>query len=327
MNKTLTALIILAAIGFSSDSNSQQLFGFNPRFAPAFRAPFGSKVTFQTTFEKPFYRGVPPEHIYLRGLPGISAVPSDFIADYDGYGVGVTITVIDSTTCLQPTDGMGAFNSAGQPVDIFYVSNGVFYDPNLINHARIMPSGTINFGAVKVGGDSSQSFEVGTGSLDNFRTFSAIDVRSPFQVADPIPLSYHCGGPGTGGPNIPSGASFHPTIVGRFTDTAYLLDPLTNDSIPLILIGEAVAAGVAGDPPAPQFHMFPNPCDRTLNVWLSGEEASAIEIWNVMREKVYSYRGANSELSVDCSALPAGVYFAQVRTKDRIIGLRLIVAH
>ncbi|MDP4198736.1 MAG: T9SS type A sorting domain-containing protein [Bacteroidota bacterium] len=201
----------------------------------------------------------------------------------------------------------------------YYVVEGVVYDPKIVG--KISAPGTVYCGSVAPDSIAEIRIDIRNDSFAQYRQIKLLSVRAPFNLDDTIEMMYPC----TEFITTPN-CSFHPIKPGHYSDTAYLLDPLTNDSIPLILIGECVAAGVADHTPTPQLRLFPSPCDRQLNVWLSGEEASSVEIWNVMGKRVYSNRNAKSELAVDCSLLPAGVYFVDIRATDRTIRRRLIVS-
>ncbi len=325
-------------VAFSTATEAYAQYGvFNPPMAPPFRVPVGTTLTFKSQFTTPNNKSMGVRFISGNGLS---------VSPDSGYGYDFLLTVTLTTStgfCYEPTYGIvaEASNSTNQFLGLFCVCNGVVYDTNITGYPKAHPdttaywgddidfrTDTINFGSVRLNDSGLHTFVVESDSFvfPTYRRFSAFDVHEPFGILDTIPLSYPCTGNG-GGLYIPTRASFHPTTVGHYFDSIHIYDPLTNDSIPLILIGDCVAAGIADNLPALQFRMFPNPCDRAVNVWLSGEEFIAVEVWNVMGERVYSSRAVNSELAVDCSSLPAGVYFAEVRTKDRIVHQRLIVAH
>lgn len=266
--------------------------------------------------------------------PGASVSPAGFYAQRGRTSVEVQITIKSDTSECYPywaPEGISATCSKPPYEFTFFLGPVVFYDPKILGHGRVaehgyphwIPLDTLVFVNIALGDSETGYFGVGLDSLCIPRSFRAINVREPFRMMDTVALIYPCESSVI---DRSTSVLFRPTVSGRFVDTIFLLDPLTNDSIPLILIGNAYVAGVE-NVAAPQFRMFPNPCDRQLNIWLSGEEASAVEIWNVMGEKVYTSHAVNSELAVDCSLLPAGVYIAEVRMRDRSYRQQLIVAH
>jgi hypothetical protein len=325
-------LITIALCLLSKALYCQPEPGFSPNAAPLFRAAMGTVVKFQTIWKMPFFRNFPATHIHLQGYPGITADPTDFDASFDGFGVPITITVSDSTVCYLPTDGI--CSSGSQDLNgCFLVCRGLFFDPKSVDHATAHPvtslwsdqSDSVNFGSVGVFSSATKYFVILTGKLSAYRTFDVIRQRSPFQILDTIPLSYGCL-TDFGGVDIPTPVSFDPIKPGHFVDTVLLLDPLTNDTIPLVLIGDAVDADVS-ETPDQALKLYPNPSDRNLSIQLPEDEVADIEIRNLLGERIYSSRMLSNEASIDCSTLPNGVYVALISTVNARISRKVVISH
>jgi hypothetical protein len=300
---------------------TQQAVGFDPKSAPFFRAPNGHPITLHATFREPFSRGGGSVHIFLRSLsqPGISAQPSDFYARFDGYGTDITVRLSDTISCYIGGSGLGAYDSLNRLIDNFYIT-GVFYDTT-VRPASIYPSDTLNFGNVTMNDTAHQFFMVGTSYFDQYRLFSYTHVRDPFQIIDTIPFGYPCYG--TYGYTR---VLFIPHVTGQFIDTAAIVDPILHNSIPFYLIGNAYNAVVKAEPS--QFlKLYPNPCDRALNLSLADDERAEIEIHNLLGEVVDASHHATSEASIDCSRLTDGVYFISISGIGWHDVRRVIVAH
>jgi hypothetical protein len=201
----------------------------------------------------------------------------------------------------------------GQGYDI----GAVCYDTNTVRHARLFPD-TIRFYCHS--GDSlTEPFDAYTDALDRYRAFEILEsVALPFEIQDSVPLSYQC-------ISFLSYCKFHPTKPGHYIDTALILDPLTNDTIPLVLIGDAYDASVSEEAAQP-LKLYPNPCDRTLTLELPDDQPAEIEIRNLLGETVFS-RLLRNEESIDCSGLAEGDYFAWVSCNGTLSTRKLIVAH
>jgi hypothetical protein len=65
-----------------------------------------------------------------------------------------------------------------------------------------------------------------------------------------------------------------------------------------------------------QFTVSPNPVDRELIIMSDGVSIEKIEIYNMLGEKIYSLQSEivnhKSEIEVDVSAMPQGIYFVQL---------------
>ena len=249
--KNVKVLIILIVVSLTIDAKSQWS-NFNPPEAPIFRAPVGTKLTFTTQLTVPA-----STHIILKSyFSGLTAAPSDF---YGSAFITVTVTS-DPFFCWAPTDGIVAYDDLGHLWGLFCVCQGIFYDTNVIGYPvaysyPYVTTDTLNFGSVSVDNTAVLQFyvEVPGDSYPVYRRLNALNTEPPFLILDSTPLSYPCSESGL---EIPTKVTFHPTAIGHFKDTVYLLDPLRNDSIPLILIGEGVAADVSDNSIAADLHVF-----------------------------------------------------------------------
>jgi Secretion system C-terminal sorting domain len=70
------------------------------------------------------------------------------------------------------------------------------------------------------------------------------------------------------------------------------------------------------------FNIYPNPTNQVLNIEIpQNTEGPSIEIFNAMGNVVLKTK----QLNVDVSALSSGIYFVQIKTKDRVGVKRFIV--
>jgi Secretion system C-terminal sorting domain len=70
------------------------------------------------------------------------------------------------------------------------------------------------------------------------------------------------------------------------------------------------------------FKIYPNPTNQVLNIEMpQNTEGPSVEIFNAMGNVVLKTK----QLNVDVSALPKGIYFVQIKTKDRVGVKRFIV--
>lgn len=322
--KVFTKRLLFVAFSLIASKNCAAQFFESLGPLDDFHVPAGSTVTFKTSFIMGHTHPPTSWNVKLVPSPGVvSTSPSSFFAeDYSTTPITITIKS-DTFGCLCWPCMVNAEGDSGRWAYNHWTALGVFYNPNIVG--KLKAPGTLDFGRVAVGHRDSLRYSITLWTPDSlaiYRTFQPVRISLPFAIFainDTPGLSYTC-------TTSFSYAYFEPTKIGHYIDTAYLLDPLTNDSIPLVLIGNAYDAGVAEDA-APQVKLFPNPCDQTLNVWLASEGISAVEIRNLLGEKVYSSRRSASELSVDCSSLPAGIYFARISTSRGAVQRQLVIAH
>ena len=299
--------------------------GFSPQNGGVLYVPAGTTAVYYTTAGAGLQdRG----NVYDAGftfgsVPKATIIPSGFEAS--GYGntyCNVQIWIKSDTPECYPWQLLGLTEVGNSSVGAYYSFGPVvFYDPKIIGHAKAPDS--LSFVNTSVNDSTRSSFYVVLDSLGQYRAFKALNVTPPFRI-DSVSLQYPCISYGSNS-NI---AWFSPTKPGHYIDTAYLLDPLTNDSLPLILIGNAIAAGVAestSDEPAMQ--VYPNPCDQFANIVLPSEGLEQVEIRNALGAVVQTYRNVNSDLMLDVSALQGGIYFIAARSEGAIVMKKLIVIH
>jgi len=302
--------------------------GFSPGESPYFRAPIGTSVAFTARFSwsDPNWR--------TDGTDGYPPSPSFHcdssieihVAQIDGsLGSGTDSLYIviksDSPRCYGPT-GVGIYAHydsngvyAGDP---YYFLPGVFYDSNVIG--KLVFSDSLYCGSVPIDSMAKVRLNIVNDSLAQYRQIKVLSVDEPFSLDDTIEMMYPCED------NYSSNCYFHPTKPGHYVDTAKLLDSLTNDTISVVLIGDAYDAGVS-DVPAPQVKLYPNPCDRELQIEAASQEVMQIEIYNLFGECVYSSNTQGADAAIDCSHFPAGVYFVSIDELTSHQTQKLIVAH
>jgi Secretion system C-terminal sorting domain len=70
------------------------------------------------------------------------------------------------------------------------------------------------------------------------------------------------------------------------------------------------------------FNIYPNPTNQVLNIEIpENTEGPSVEIFNAMGNVV----SKTKQLNIDVSDLPTGIYFVQIKTKDRVGVKRFIV--
>jgi hypothetical protein len=70
------------------------------------------------------------------------------------------------------------------------------------------------------------------------------------------------------------------------------------------------------------FKIYPNPTNQVLNIEIpQNTEGPSIEIYNAMGKVVLKTK----QLNIDVSTLPTGIYFVQIKTKDRVGVKRFVV--
>jgi hypothetical protein len=324
---TLRVAFTLVILGSYSQSIDAQQFGggFTPDFVPNFCDSVGARtLKFTTSFY--WYSGSDTnQNFEFVGYQGITCSQSGACACY-GYPAQVDIDVyvnLDSVpSCLYGPLGLCAY-MGNECVALFSI-NGYTYNPQIIGEVSLQ-SDSLNFGNVPIGTDDSiyASIEIGTpGSV--FRKLQPLNIKDPFSADSLIPLFGGC-------PAVPFRSPyihFQPTQIGHYIDTTYIYDPIRKDSTMLILIGDGVAAGVTESTTAePAMQVYPNPCDQLANIVLPSDGLVQVEIRNALGAIVQSYRNVNSDLTMDASTLPGGIYFIEARTGDAVVMKKLVVIH
>jgi hypothetical protein len=289
-----------------------------------FRAAIGTRVVLSTWF----YAFSSNERIEEPPVPifkNDSSITA-FVVNNSGNppfedSIVIYITSKTPRCFVPPGDGVVAYvdsqdvypSNFGYPE--FYLS-GIFYDPKIVG--KISGPDSLYCGSIKADTLAMTRISFCNDSLAQFREIVLLSVNPPFGLDDSIDMTYPCISYSDLGT-----CSFHPTAPGHYIDTAKLLDPLTNDTISVVLIGDAYDAGVS-TVPEPKVKLFPNPCDRELQIDIPSD-ASQIKIYNLFGECVYTSKLQSSGGSIDCSDFPAGVYFVSI--DGMTSPQKLIVAH
>jgi hypothetical protein len=333
--KKLKCLTLLLFVLVTTAAKSQT---FDPEEPPIFRAPVGETLTFTSQFTLPNNENMGV--MFKSGHQGLTVSPSEF------YGNSILIMVTLSWPayyCWAPVDGIVAVASddTNRTLGLFCVCDGVFYDSSFIGYPFAHPDSdlsyvdlisetdTLNFGQVVVNDSALHTFVVENDSFPIYRRFTAFNVQAPFKILDTIPLSYPCEGLGGGGMYKPTRVSFHPMSIGNYVDDVNIFDPLRNDSIPLILIGEGVAASVSNSAEeASRIAISPNPCDKHCNLSMNDGQIEHVKARNVLGECMLDIPSLqNEELTISTASLPDGIYFIEIRTNEDVYQERVVVAH
>jgi hypothetical protein len=305
--------------------------GFSPSNGGPAYVPAGTAVVYNTVASVEInVRGNVDDADFSFEGEG-TTTPSGFEAYRGLTTCNVQITIeSDISECYNCNPcGITAIEVGNSSVGFFYSFGPVvFYDPHITGHAKAysfqLPySDTINFGNTMVGDSVRSQFQLALDSLGQYRAFKAINAEPPFRTTDSIPMGYSCSQFSTS-----SFVWFVPTQPGLYIDTVYFLDPLTQDSIPLVLTGNAYDADVAestSDESAMQ--VYPNPCDRFANIVLPSQTLEQVEIRNALGATIQSFHGMNSDFTLDASSLPDGIYFIEGRTLGAIEVKKLVVIH
>jgi hypothetical protein len=289
-----------------------------------FHAEIGTRVVLSTWFSASSSNGrieKPPQPIFKHdsSIEVIVAGIFDELAYFEDSLV-IYITSNAPRCYIPPGDGVVAYIDSQDVYPGFplFALSGFFYDPNIIG--KISGPDSLYFGSISDDTSANDHLGLRNDSLAAYRPIKVLSVDKPFSLDDAIEILYPCQYYYNYTPNC----SFHPTAPGHYVDTAKLLDPLTNDTISVVLIGDAYDAGV-NSVPEPQIKLFPNPCDRELNIDIPSEEVSQIKIYNLFGECVFSSKLQSGEATIDCSHLLSGIYFVSI---DGVTSpQKLIVAH
>jgi hypothetical protein len=263
--------------------------------------------------------------VEISGTSGVVPNPNYLNTNRSGNG-GTQILVsvkLDRAGCF-----MGILSANGGSFTANCNITGYVYDPRTIGRVYL-DSNTLNFGGIAIGSEDSIFENVLYDTISNISvSLQPLNLRPPFASQDSIVSQYtNCGYLSSG---LNYGWYFHflPTKIGHYVDTTYLYDLTRKDSTMLILIGDGVAAGVAESvPDEPAMQVYPNPCDQFANIVVPLEGLEQVEIRNALGAVVQSYRNVNSDLTMDVSSLPGGIYFIEARSEGAIITKKLVVIH
>jgi Secretion system C-terminal sorting domain len=329
MKKAIATLILLMleTMSFPLNGTAQvAMVSFSPN-GIIFSDSVESTLTFTTTMDCYFVSG---GVVHLKCTPrNITAYPSE-VTGIAGQKLTEKVTVIahlDSTPgCWFHADhGLNAVDDSGNFLYGFFIAGGYIYSPQIIGLIHLLTD-TLNFGHVPVGADTSLSINVQADTFGSiFRELQSLNVLTPFSSSDSITPDFGCGA-------IYSRANyfdFHPTAIGNYIDTVFLYDPIRKDSTMLILLGEGVAAGVSPNAAEDNsFRIYPNPCDRSAAISLSGEDIEEVTVQNILGERVFESRQEPSQfLNLNTSTLPSGIYFVEVRSGQGQYRQRIIISH
>ncbi len=233
----------------------------------------------------------------------------------------ITITVLLDSLGCSSSRFLTGYDCFGSKIATFMIS-GYTYSTKIIGRVHL-DEDTLNFMNVPIGTNTSLllGVEIDTfGSI--YRKLLPFNIQDPFSSPDSVVPSF--GGCMLGNDYF----IFQPTQIGHYVDTSYLYDPIRKDSTMLILIGDGVAAGVAENTAnEPAMQVYPNPCDQFANIVLPPDGLEQVEIRNALGAVVRSYRSVNSDLTLDASMLPGGIYFIEARSGATIVTKKLLVIH
>ena len=302
--------------------------GFTPSVGPSVHVPIGTFVTLHTTASAGLQpRGTVSQAHFSLSVPFWADVePSSFWATWGMTSTDVRVDIeSDTPTCIASGPWLFMGQDSNSSIGAVYgFGPVVFYDPHVIGHAN-RGHETMNFGAVKLNDSGSLRTFISFDSLAVYRNFAPKNVHPPFYITDTVPMHYPCDVANAG---LYTSAWFRPINEGHYIDTAYLLDPLTNDSLPLILIGDCVTADASTSAFVKlPLQVYPTPCNQVANIALDGEALDELDIRNSLGITVRSYRNVNSDITVDAESLPDGIYFLHACSNRGMLVGRLVVVH
>ena len=96
-----------------------------------------------------------------------------------------------------------------------------------------------------------------------------------------------------------------------------------------ILAGQTIATGITENSLASSVNLYPNPATNQLTIENGQLKIESVAIYDLSGRKVYSEnhqtQNSNSEIRIDVSKFPAGVYAVQIKTADFIATKKLII--
>ena len=96
-----------------------------------------------------------------------------------------------------------------------------------------------------------------------------------------------------------------------------------------ILAGQTVATGINENSFASSINIFPNPATTQLTIYNGKLKIENVTIYDLTGREAYNENhqtpNANSEISIDVSKFPAGVYAVQIKTADYRATKKLII--
>jgi hypothetical protein len=329
---------VLVLISLNSQLARSQVEGgdFNPQDGGPMYVPAGASVVYKTSAHVDIkaYGNVGSADFVLDSCIQATITPAGFWAGRGPTNCNVQITIKSDTPECYPGcyQGYGIMASevSNSSMSFFYSFGPVvFYDPHIIGHAKIYSnhfpsSDSVSFYNTPVNDSAWSSFHVVLDSLGQYRKFRVLHVSPPFRI-DSIFLQYPC----SYNSSDPNTVWFSPPKPGHYIDTVYILDPLTNDSLPLILIGEGVAASVSNSlVEASRVAISPNPCDKHCTLSMSGGQIEHVIVRNLLGESVLDIPSMrNEDFTLSTAGLPNGIYFIEVRSNENVYRERVIVAH
>jgi hypothetical protein len=330
--KSFTRLAFVAFMLYTMPLRAQM--GFTPSSGPPMYVPAGTTVVY-TTVASMFIEprgGINYEDYVFDSLPQAIVTPGGISGGWGLTSLNVEIKIkSDTPECYQTWGMMATLVGDPESGNFYLFGPVVFYDTTIIGHAKAYstgpptyrPSDSVIFNTTLINNSAWSYFHVVLDSLGKYRTFRVLNVNPPFGI-DSISLQCFCN---TDLGQTPVG--FSPVKAGHYVDTVSILDPLTNDTLPFILIGDAYAAGVNSvAAEANSLRINPNPCDRSAAISLSGEDIEEVTVQNILGERVFESRQEPSQfLNLNTSTLPSGIYFVEVRSGQGQYRQRIIISH
>jgi hypothetical protein len=113
----------------------------------------------------------------------------------------------------------------------------------------------------------------------------------------------------------------HSDIVNpRATDNVAYFDNISWEGL---ITANAPALGVA-DFQTTKFKVYPNPTQNTWNIKSSNQIINSVQVFDVLGKQVISLNPNSEEVSIDASTLPAGLYFARIKSEIGSNSIKLI---
>ena len=113
----------------------------------------------------------------------------------------------------------------------------------------------------------------------------------------------------------------HSDIVNpRTTDNVAYFDNISWEGL---ITANAPVLGVANYE-ATEFKVYPNPAQNVWNIKSSNLVVNSVQVFDVLGKQVISLNPNSEEVSIDASTLPAGIYFARIKSETGSNSIKLI---
>jgi hypothetical protein len=115
-------------------------------------------------------------------------------------------------------------------------------------------------------------------------------------------------------------------LTGSMTDSAsFDAINLTSNNVATMFLARYGAATGIESYQENSFSVYPNPCSGMLTCELKSSEATTIQLYNAIGEKVYERTVSSERLQIDLSGFKKGIYFMSVTNKETLSTQKILV--